>query len=184
MRGRKTISNQVRMGRTIVGEREYAESESERMQARKKVHRRRTTSVIIVFLMMVALGLMGYIGMKEMVKPVTETEPQVTPADVQAQIVDEDARGRISSRMMRYIAQLEGDLKDLGYTLKKVTLPTGKSRELYLDVEGSATFYKVNTDRETALVAEDIDRMARYLKVQNLTPEYVDVRIEGKAYYK
>lgn len=68
--------------------------------------------------------------------------------------------------------------------MTKVTLPTGMSRELYVDLEGRTEYYKVNLDRETAVTAEDIDRMVRYLEKNGVTPEYVDVRIEEKAYYK
>ena len=35
-----------------------------------------------------------------------------------------------------------------------------------------------------SLKAEDIERMQRYLITNNLTPTYVDVRIESRAYYK
>lgn len=184
MRGRREKMKQMRLGQTIAAEREPAESDSERMQARKKVHRRQTTSVVMVLLMFTTLGLIAYLSMKEMVQPDRGKDTSDTQAAVQAQIIDEDARGQISGRIMKYIAQLEADLKDLGYTVTKVTLPTGKSRELYVDLDGATNFYKVNVDRETALVAEDIDRMARYLQEKDLHPEYVDVRVEGKAYYK
>lgn len=185
MRGQKSKMKQMKLGRTIAAEREHVESESERMMARKKVHRRQTTSVLMVILMLAILGLIGYLGMKEMVeKEVIETTPQDIKQQVKAQIVDEDNRGQISMRTMNYILQLEGDLRDLGYEVTKVTLPTGKSRELYIDIAGVGAFFKVNTDRESALVAEDVSRMVKYLKEKNLQPKYVDVRVEGKAYYQ
>lgn len=175
----------MRLGRTIAAEREHVESESERMMARKKVHRRQTTSVLMVVLMLVILGLIGYLGMKEMVTPsVEEVTVQDVKNQIKAQIVDEDNRGQISMRTLNYIRQLEGDLKDLGLEVTKVTLPTGKSRELYVDLATVGAYFKVNTDRDTALTAEDIERMVRYLKERNLQPKYVDVRIEGKAYFE
>ena len=75
-------------------------------------------------------------------------------------------------------------MQSLGLKVTKVVLPTGKSRELYVDIEGVEAYFKVNIDRGTAVSAEDIERMARYLGEQDLHPSYVDVRIEGKAYYK
>lgn len=69
-------------------------------------------------------------------------------------------------------------------TVTKVILPTGASRALYVDIEGQEAYYKVDIDRDAATTAEDIERMSRYLAEKDLHPEYVDVRVEGRAYYK
>ena len=182
---RQSKMKQMRLGQTIVAERERAESESARMQARKKAHRRQTTSILIVALMLAILGLVFYIGMKEIWAPDESMTSEVQVAyKIQAEVVDEDHRNQISTRVQNYIAELEQDLRSLGLRVTRVVLPTGKSRELYVDIEGSETYFKVNIDRGTAVSAEDIQRMIRYLDEQDLHPSYVDVRIEGKAYYK
>lgn len=188
MRGQKKTSSgeQMRRGRTIVAERERAESDSERMQARKKAHKKHNHAVLIVVLMAVILGLSGYMGVRELTKARTEIAQKNEPEYlIEAQIIDEDNRGQISSRMRQYISYLEGDFRDLGYKVKKVTLPTGMLRELYVDLEGVEPFYfKVDLDRGTAETAEDAVRMINYLNERDLKPEYVDVRVEGKAYFK
>lgn len=181
----KSKMKRMRAGQTIVAERERVESKSERMQARKKAHRRQTTSILVVALMLLILGLAFYLGMKELaIGPVTNVENVTESYQVKAEIVDEDRRGQISSRVQAYIADLEQDLQALGLTVKKVTLPTGMIRALYVDIEGQEAYYKVDIDRSAAVTAEDIERMTRYLAEKDLHPEYVDVRIEGKAYYK
>lgn len=182
---RQSKMKQMRLGQTIVAERERAESESARMQARKKAHRRQTTSILIVALMLAILGLAFYLGMKEIWAPedATVLETQQT-YKIQAEVVDEDHHNQISTRVQKYIAELEQDLRSLGMRVTKVVLPTGKSRELYVDIDGMEAYFKVNIDRGTAVTAEDIQRMARYLSEQDLHPSYVDVRLEGKAYYK
>ena len=86
--------------------------------------------------------------------------------------------------MREYIIQLEEDFRALGYTVTKVILPVNTSRELYVDLAGETTYFKVSMDRGAAVTAEDVERMLRYLKERELAPEYVDVRVEGKAYYK
>lgn len=184
MRGRNKKMQGMKLGRTIVAERERAESDSERMLARKKAHRKQRTSVVIVVLLGVILALVLYVGVNELNKERRETMEGVAEVEIRAQVIDEDNRGQISTRTKAYIAQLEKDLEDLGYIVTKVTLPTGVSRELYVDLEGRTEYFKVNLDRETALTAEDIDRMVRYLEKNEVVPEYVDVRIEEKAYYK
>lgn len=175
----------LKRGQTIAAERELAESESERLQERKRLHRKRTRSVLMAALVLAILGLLAYTTGKNAVEQYgadnKNTEPEYT---IKARIIDEDNRGQISARVNNYMAQLEQDLADLGYTTTQVTLPTGASRELYIDVEGTETYFKVNTDRDTAVTAEDIDRVLRYLSEHDLHPAYADVRIEGRAYYK
>lgn len=184
VRKKSKMSSSMRMGQTIVAEREQAESESERMLARKKAHRKKKTSVLIVILMMAILVLAGFLwmrewGMEQLAGGMVEEEYQI-----KAQVIDEDGQGQISARVRTYIGQLEQDLQDLGYTVTKVTLPTGMSRELYVDLEGKDGYYKVSSDRGAGVTAEDIDRMVRYLAERDIHPEYIDVRVEGKAYYK
>ena len=54
--------------------------------------------------------------------------------------------------------------------------------DIYL--EGRDEYYKCNLDRGTAETVEDIVRMIGYLKKQGVMAGYVDVRLEGRAYYK
>lgn len=181
----KSKMQRMRLGQTIVAERERVESESDRMLARKKVHRRQTTSILIVALMLLILGLAFYMGMKELaITPELDVDKGIEKYQIKAEIVDEDRRGQISSRVRTYIAELEQDLQAEGLVVKKVTLPTGASRALYVDIEEQEAYYKVDIGRDAAVTAEDIQRMTRYLAEQDLHPTYVDVRVAGKAYYK
>lgn len=185
MRGRNKKMQRLNRGQTIAAEREVAESDSERLQERKRLHRKHTRSVIMGILVLVVIGLLIYTTGKNAMQQYDfggkEEGPEYT---IKAQIVDEDNRGQISMRTRNYVAQLEQDLADLGYTVTQVTLPTGMSRELYVDLAEGEEYFKVNTDRDSAVTAEDIDRMVRYLRENDLHPTYVDVRVEGKAYYK
>lgn len=188
MRGQKRKNNeQMRRGRTIVAEREHAESDSERMRARMKARRKHDYAVLIVGLIIAILALCVYMGVKEVSRVRTEAElnEKKPKAQITAQIVDEDERGQISTRMREYIAQLEQDFLDLGYRVVKVTLPTGMTRTLYIDLNGiEGVYFKVNLDRGTAVTAEDAVRMLDYLQKHDLHPAYVDVRTQGKAYYQ
>lgn len=174
----------MKRGQTIVAEREQAESESERLQERKRIHRKRRNSVISAIVVLSALGVLAYVTGKNAMMEYETSKVQEEEYVIKAKIVDEDNRGQISTRTKNYIAQLEQDMRDLGYTITQVVLPTGTSRELYVDVEGVETYLKVNTDRDTAVTAEDADRVLRYLEEKDLTPAYADIRVEGRAYYK
>lgn len=183
MRGQKKIQR-LNRGQTIVAERERAESDSERQLERKKLQRKRRNSVIFAILILAALGVLAYTTGKNAIVEHGANKPQEEEYVLKAQIVDEDNRGQVSSRTRNYIVQLEKDFKDLGYTVTQVTLPTGMSRELYVDLAGEEVYFKVNTDRDTAVTAEDAVRVLKYLHEHDLHPQYADVRIEGKAYYK
>lgn len=173
----------MKLGQTIVAERERVESESERMRMRKTQRRKRWTAIVAGILMVLILGVLLWMGVQQLLEPKTfETED--AGYQIQAEIVDEDNTGRISERVRLYIEQLEQDMADLGYKVTRVTLPTGTSRELYVDLEGVEWYFKVTVDRDAGVTAEDMERMIRYLQERELTPGYVDVRVEGKAFYK
>lgn len=167
-----------------MAERERAESDSERLQERKKIQRKRRNSVIFAVLILAALGILAYTTGKNAFHEYEANKPQEEEYVLRAQIVDEDNRGKVSMRTKNYIMQLEQDFQDMGYTVTQVILPTGMSRELYVDLAGEEVYFKVNTDRDAAVTVEDAVRVLKYLKENEITPEYVDVRIEGRAYYK
>ena len=183
-RGRRGELPQMKLGQTIVAERERVESDSERMRARKAQRRKRGAAVVTGVLMVVILGVLLWLGARQLLDQPQDLAEVAETYEIQAEIVDEDNTGRISERVRGYIGQLEQDLADLGYKVTRVTLPTGTSRELYVDLEGVEWFFKVTTDRDAAMTAEDMERMVRYLRERDLKPAYVDVRVEGKAFYK
>lgn len=175
----------MKRGQTIVAEREYVESDSERMKARKKQKRRHMTSVILALLLIAILALLAYTGAKNMAEEAQKLpEGSDEESKITAQIIDEAGHGQISGRMRQYIMRLEGDFRDLGYTVIKVTLPQSTSRELYVDLAGVEYYFKVSMNRDAAVSAEDAVRMIKYLSDRDIHPTYVDVRVEGKGYYK
>lgn len=177
----------VRRGQTIVAERERTESESERLKMRQKeTLRKRTTAAIFVaavtavILLIVMLAQFIWGRHKE---AMDESEVETYAPTVQ--IVDErgDGYAEKSDRLRNYIGQLEKDFSDAGYKLVKVVLPAEKLREVDAYIEGRGEYYKCHLDRGTAETVEDATRMMRYLDGQGIKPGYVDVRLEGKAYY-
>lgn len=185
MRGQKKTGVRLKRGQTIVAERERAESESERIQEHQRTKRKHTMSVVIGVLVLVVLGLLAYLTGKNLFEEYDQSvNAPVAEYEIKAQIVDEDRRGQVSKRVREYIALLEQDFRDAGYTVTQVILPTGMSRELYVDLQGMETYFKVNIDRDVAVTVEDAVRMIKYLQEKDIKPVYVDVRIEGKAYYK
>lgn len=180
----KSKTQGIRRGQTIVAERERAESESEREATRQKVHRKHVVSVLLVTALFLVIGALIYVGVTSIVKSKVEPKAPEEEYKVSAEIVDETGQTKVSSRVREYIGRLERDFAALGQRVERVVLPAGMSRTLYVDLAGETTYFKINMDRGSAVSAEDAKRMLDYLKEHDLHPEYVDVRVEGKGYYK
>ena len=172
----------MKRGQTIVAKRERQESASERMLARKKVRNKRILSVVVVVLILIILTIFGVMGWQVLFKDkVIDTKTEATTPEPTVEIVDEAGVG-VSGRIKEYIAWLEQDFKELGYTVTRVDLPRDKSRELLVSLDGYDGYIKMNIDRGAGVSVEDADRMIKYLNGGGF--EYIDVRVEGKGYYK
>ncbi len=110
-----------------------------------------------------------------------------TPA---LQIVDESGlrvgSGQLvaSNRFLGFVGRLLSSANERSLSVVKVTLPAATTRQVEVLFLDRPTKYKVSVDRSAGQQVEDISRIIKYLAERGLTPEYVDVRLEGKAYYK
>lgn len=175
----------MRVGKTIGGKREVAESESERMQYREKVKKRKVTSILIFFavLAVIFLGFLTVIrGMRR-----AQTAPDNNNANTiqpTVEIVDEASVG-VPKKAREFVGNLEQDLKEYQIKLNRAVLPRNKTREVDVYVDGFEGYFKLSLDRGAGVSAEDMERMIRYLKGLGFKGvEYVDLRVEGKGYYK
>ncbi len=185
----------IKLGRTIGEQREKLETASERAATHRKNEKKkrfRLIFTIIGFILALGLGI-GAIVFLFLNAPTNEDpEPAVTPIvyTPTIEIVDEGAAavtggGGVTSRMKEYIGQAEADFHELNYNPVKAVIPAGSVREVDFYLEGYKGFIKLIIDRPTGVSVEDADRMLRYLAGQGVTDfTYIDVRIEGKAYWK
>lgn len=180
---RKSNSD-VRVGRTIAQEWERQESESERLAARKRAKNKKVFKVLALFaiLAIVAIIIVMEVTSWMINRKKIETAKYVPAPTVQ--IIDESGQG-ITNRIREYVGQLEVDLADIGLSLDRAVVPAGKNREvdIYLGDHGEM-YFKLSVDRGTAVSAEDVKRVTSYLAEHDLHPQYVDVRVKGKAYFK
>lgn len=90
-----------------------------------------------------------------------------------------------SSTMIRYIGQLIATLQSNGTgTVSKVVLPAGMIRELDVYLQGRVYFLKVQLDRDVSSQAADAKTAVTYINGHGGAKQYIDVRVEGKAFYK
>ena len=187
---RANRNSSFRSGRTIGEKRERLETANERAAARKKDKRKQTVRIIITivgFLMLI--GILVVISLaffhEDPTTPQATPEAQVSEATIE--IIDEDATSdsRITSRMRTYVAQVEQDFRELGYTPTKAVMPSGSIREVDIYLDGYTGFIKMIVDRGSAVSVEDADRMIRYLAERDIHDfAYIDVRVEGRAFWK
>lgn len=178
----------MRSGRTVAGEREKAVSDSERQRVRKATKGRKIRGILFVLIACAAIAFLTYLGVKSWLESYEIDTGELVKEDDYTldgiSVIDENGV-EITGRIKKYIWQISGDLADLGYKLEKVVLPVGKIKEIDLYIAEFPGYIKVNSDRETAVSAEDIDRMVRYLSERGIEGvTYIDVRIAEKAYYK
>lgn len=89
-----------------------------------------------------------------------------------------------SSRFVRFLGRLVGAVN--GYKQGKVSevIVPQSTREIDLRLEGRDYIIRTNSDRDPLQQAEDIANTLNYLDAHKLKPEYVDVRVAHKAFYK
>jgi hypothetical protein len=161
--------------------RDIQESGEERAELHRQTKRRHFTSVLVAMLMVAIMGLIAYTSARGAVEEARRV-PEKADYQVQAQLVDETSHGKISGRMQEFIGQVEQDFREAGYIVSRVTLPVQTSREIWVDLEGRNGYIKMTMDRGAAVGVEDAVRVIKYLGDREV--EYMDVRLEGKAYFK
>jgi hypothetical protein len=190
-RRRLNKHSKIKSGRTIASAREHLETKNERMEARKKVKKRQTFRIgFTVALFVIVSGVVVFLVVL-FLKNRAENEVETAPTAVvktykpTIEILNENTNSGITTRMSEYIGQLEADLRDQGITPVKAVVPATTVREVDFYIDGYNGFIKTTIDRGSGVTAEDTERMLRYLKEQGISDfTYIDVRIDGKAYWK
>ena len=156
----------MRINKTIASKREEVILESTRIKEEKRRKRKKVlrfvglSTALALGTAGLTLGAVSLINRGDAKK--TEVKPTVVNLTSSVEIVDESGNKNLIT----------------------VVLPTDKTRQLDVYLEGRTEYYKCLIDRSPAESAEDIERMQRYLIANNLAPIYVDVRVESRAYYK
>lgn len=89
-----------------------------------------------------------------------------------------------SNRFLGFVGRLVGLVKAQGFITEQVVIPTGTTRQLELKIQGLGYPIKCSTDRGAGEQVEDMARTIAWLGSHGITPEYLDVRIAGKAFYR
>lgn len=89
-----------------------------------------------------------------------------------------------SSRFLAFVGRIIGYADGSGLTVKTATIPALTTRQVRITLKGVKPYFTFSVDREPAAQVEDMSRIIRYLRKKNIVARYVDVRVEGKAFYR
>lgn len=71
-----------------------------------------------------------------------------------------------------------------GLQVERVVIPQGSARYVEFYLSGRNYPFKAQITRDATSQAHDIAVMTRYIDSHGISPQYVDCRVEGKAYWK
>lgn len=89
-----------------------------------------------------------------------------------------------SSRFLAFVGKVVAEAQKHGLVVQQAIIPAGTTRQLEVKIEGRAYPIKLSLDRGAAVQIEDTKRAVDYFEKRGSVPQYIDVRVSGRAYYK
>lgn len=112
-------------------------------------------------------------------------DPAVTIEDQSGIAVSGQTKLVASSRLLTFAGRLVAGIDASGVgTVTKVAIPLGALRQLDITLDGKPYRIKTHMDREPLSQVADVVSAVKYFDAQHITPDYIDVRVEGKAFYR
>lgn len=111
------------------------------------------------------------------------SEPAVTIRD-NSGVRTEDNEVVTSKRFLAFVGRVIGYAKDDGFTVKTATIPALTTRQVRITLKGVEPYFTFSVDRPPAEQVEDMGRIVRYLRTHGISAQYVDIRVQGKAFYR
>jgi hypothetical protein len=104
----------------------------------------------------------------------------------QIEMVDNSGAGEssLSGSFLGFIGQVISGLNSSNITTRKIVIPPGALRYVEFYLDGTEYPFKAQIDRNPAHQVTDILNMKKYLESKGIVPSYVDVRVEGKGYWR
>ena len=89
-----------------------------------------------------------------------------------------------SKRFLSFVGRVVFMAKTKGYTVTQAILPANTTRELEVRIKEGNYLVKLSIDRVVGEQIEDMSNAIQFFVGRNQVPEYIDVRVSGKAFYK
>lgn len=111
-------------------------------------------------------------------------------ANPQVQIIDNSGiqvdvgQAVASNQFLSFVGRVVGLANTQQYAVSQVIIPQGTTRQIELRIKDIAYPIKLSVDRPAGEQVEDMTRSIVWLRERNVTPQYLDVRVSGRAYYR
>ena len=89
-----------------------------------------------------------------------------------------------SNRFLSFVGRAVDLTKKQGYIVTQVIIPQGTTRQVELVLKDIPYHVKLSIDRGVGEQAEDMARAVRWMQANKVTPQYIDVRVSGEAFYR
>ncbi len=89
-----------------------------------------------------------------------------------------------STRFLRFLGQLVAAINGYGLGVVETIIIPAAPRQIDIKLVGREYVIKTNTDRDPQQQAEDLANALKYFDRKGMRPQYVDVRVEHRAFYK
>ena len=111
--------------------------------------------------------------------------PAVNVTDRSGAVAQAGSATLASRGLLRFLGRLVAltNASGLGQ-VKEASLPPGMTREIDIRLEGRGYLVKTHIDRDPASEVEDLRRTITYLEERKISPTYIDLRVQGKAFYR
>jgi hypothetical protein len=110
-------------------------------------------------------------------------DPTVAVTD-QSGIPPDESGVVASSRFIRFLGQIVAAVNGYGKGIVMSVIIPPATKEVDLKLGGREYVIKTNTDRDPLQEAEDIANALKFFDQRGIKPQYVDVRVAHKAFYK
>ena len=89
-----------------------------------------------------------------------------------------------SGRFLRFVGRTVELARSSGLAVEQALIPAGTTRQIEIKLANHQYPIKLSLDRSVGEQVEDMQRAVTYFDAKGAKPEYVDVRVSGKAYYR
>lgn len=110
-------------------------------------------------------------------------EPAVAVTD-QTGLTPDQSGAVASTRFIRFLGRMVGAVNDYGKGKVVAIIIPPSTREIDLRLQGRDYPIKTNSDRDPLQQAEDVATALTHLDQKGIKPQYVDLRVAHKAFYK
>ncbi len=110
-------------------------------------------------------------------------EPSVKIVD-NSGVPQQGGAAAVSGRFLNFVGRTVVIGREYDMTVIEAVIPEATTRQIDIKIEGREYPVKLSLDRPVGEQLEDARRAIGYFDSKGVKPEYIDVRVSGKAYYR